>query len=171
MKSFRKRRPRDLVQSRRGPPPGRSSARSPATPPPPAALCGPAKTTRSTWCAATMAAKPCTIPKRYVAPSSIGPTPSIGGGGRLAVANRQAGGLDNVGERRIPHPERHLSPARSPGTTTSASQRSSRNAASRASSTPSMLMATRADNRTARWITIVLRQSQSHTPASPSSSS
>ena len=55
-----------------------------------------------------MAAKPYTIPKRYVAPSSIGPTPSIGGGGRLAVANRQAGGLDNVGERRIPHPERHL---------------------------------------------------------------
>ena len=57
-----------------------------------------------------MAAKPCTIPTRYVAPSSIGPAPSIGrgGGGRLAVANRQAGGLDNVGERRIPHPERHL---------------------------------------------------------------
>jgi DUF2945 family protein len=42
-------------------------------PPPAAAPYEPAKRTRSTWCAATMAAKPCTIRTRYVAPSSIGP--------------------------------------------------------------------------------------------------
>ena len=67
MKSFRK-GDRVTWSSHGGAATGRSSRKITRTPPPAAALYGPARTSRSTWCAAATAAKPYTVPTRYVAP-------------------------------------------------------------------------------------------------------